>query len=53
MNKENEQPEIPNQLTEIFKLNHFLQNQFLSDTIVYNKNTQKEYLYFILLSKCS
>jgi hypothetical protein len=49
MNKENELPEFPNQLTEIFKLNHFLQNQFLSDTIMLNKNTQKEYLYLILL----
>lgn len=44
MNKENEQIEIPNQLSDIFKLNHFLQNQFLSDTIIINKNTQKEYL---------
>ena len=44
MSKENEQLEFPNQLSEIFKLNHFLQNQFLSDTIVINKNTEKEYL---------
>ena len=49
MNKENDLLEtktISN--LDIFNLSHFLQNQFLSDTIIANKIEQKEYLYINL-----
>ena len=44
MNIENDSNEKKIDNLEVYNLDHFIQNQFLSDTIIINKIDQKEYL---------